>query len=419
MIKEKQQPKEKKERSAWRFIGPGIVLAAAGVGAGDIVANGTAGASYGLILIWAILLGAFIKFVLNEGMARYQIATKKTFLQGINERSKFLTLYFIVYLAVWSFIVGGALLSSIGVATKAMIPGFSTIFFGIINAIIVLAIILFGKYKVFEKIMKIFALLMFLGFLISAIAVFPGFLAIIKGFIPLIPVQTTFWKGLFDTLAVIGGVGATVTIMAYSYWIREKNWIDKKLKTTIRIDLAIGYIITAIFGISVMIVAAAVLHPQGIALKGSDGILMLANSLTTALGPAGFWIFIIGFYSAIISSLFSFYQAIPYLFADSVALFIKKPFKSHKQLTKSWLYKGYMLYNVFPPMILLWLEKPISLVKSYTVLGAFFMPFMALMLLMINNRKEMKDLKNKLITNIFLVGVLLLFAAVSIYSFVK
>ena len=37
------------KKPSWNWIGPGIILAAAGVGAGDIVASGTAGATYGLV----------------------------------------------------------------------------------------------------------------------------------------------------------------------------------------------------------------------------------------------------------------------------------------------------------------------------------------------------------------------------------
>ena len=59
-------------------IGPGIVVAATGVGAGDMIAASVAGAKYGTVIIWAAIVGAVIKFVLNEGMARWQLATGTT-----------------------------------------------------------------------------------------------------------------------------------------------------------------------------------------------------------------------------------------------------------------------------------------------------------------------------------------------------
>ncbi len=44
-------------------------------------------------------------------------------------------------------------------------------------------------------------------------------------------------------------------------------------------------------------------------------------------------------------------------------------------------FRGYLLWLTFPPMILLWLDRPFGLVVAYGVLGAFFMPFLAATLL--------------------------------------
>jgi hypothetical protein len=64
------------------MIGPGLLVAAAGIGAGDIVSATVAGAANGLVLLWVIFLAAFLKCVLNEGIGRYQLATGRTVLEG-------------------------------------------------------------------------------------------------------------------------------------------------------------------------------------------------------------------------------------------------------------------------------------------------------------------------------------------------
>ena len=43
-------------RGRWKLIGPGIVAAATGVGAGDLVATLIAGSRFGYALMWACLL---------------------------------------------------------------------------------------------------------------------------------------------------------------------------------------------------------------------------------------------------------------------------------------------------------------------------------------------------------------------------
>ncbi len=407
----------------WRLIGPGIVLAAAGVGAGDIVASGVAGASFGMALLWAVLVGAIFKFFLNEGMARYQLATGKTFMEGYTKKCKYFNYYFIVYLVVWSFIVGGALLSGMGVVTNSMFPIFSLKAWAVINAIVVMSVIMTGTYKIFERIMKFLAGVMFLSFVISAIAVFPSFIAFFKGlFIPIIPaVNTNLFDSVFKVLAVLGGVGGTVTIMAYSYWIRENKITSPKQVGLVRLDLGIGYFITFVFGVCVMIVAAALIHPVGGQISGKQGIIYLAQTMSSVLGPLGFWSFMIGFWAAIFSSLMSFYQAIPYLFCDAIRLVKKKTGKAAEKIVsmKSAYYKGYVIYCFLPPMLLLFLDKPVFLILLYTVMGAFFMPFLALMLLIIGNDNKLGKLKNQLYHNFVLVLVFVVMIIVSFWPLIK
>ena len=65
-----------------RVIGPGLMVAATGVGAGDLATGAFTGNQLGLAVLWAVLVGAGVKFVLNEGLARWQLATGRTVLEG-------------------------------------------------------------------------------------------------------------------------------------------------------------------------------------------------------------------------------------------------------------------------------------------------------------------------------------------------
>ena len=63
-------------------IGPGILVAATGVGAADLATASFTGIKLGVAILWAAVVGAFLKFVLNEGLARWQMATGDTLLEG-------------------------------------------------------------------------------------------------------------------------------------------------------------------------------------------------------------------------------------------------------------------------------------------------------------------------------------------------
>lgn len=44
----------------WTLIGPGLLVAATGIGAGDLVATLVAGSRFGYALLWAAVVGVVI-----------------------------------------------------------------------------------------------------------------------------------------------------------------------------------------------------------------------------------------------------------------------------------------------------------------------------------------------------------------------
>ena len=86
-----------------RIIGPGLLVAAAGIGAGDIVASTMAGSAHGLALLWVVALAAFLKCFLNEGIARWQLATGLTAMEGWTVHLPWwVRAYFAAYLVIWT-----------------------------------------------------------------------------------------------------------------------------------------------------------------------------------------------------------------------------------------------------------------------------------------------------------------------------
>jgi len=89
----------------------------------------------------------------------------------------------------------------------------------------------------------------------------------------------------------------------------------------------------------------------------------------------------------------------------------KKKKKVKGSLTNTKAYKWYQLYCVFPPIALLWLQKPIYLTLVYSVLGAIFMPFMILTLLYLGgSMKRIGKLKNSTLYVTVSVLILALYA---------
>ncbi|MBR7503130.1 divalent metal cation transporter, partial [Mycobacterium tuberculosis] len=91
--------------------------------------------------------------------------------------------------------------------------------------------------------------IMFVTVVGLAIIAAPNIPELLRGLIPLIPDG-----GVVYTLALAGGVGGTITLAAYGYWLREKGWITPKWMRVMRIDNTMAYVMTGIFVIAMLIV---------------------------------------------------------------------------------------------------------------------------------------------------------------------
>ena len=58
------------------IVGPGVLVAATGVGAGDLATGALVGSKLGTAVLWAVVLGAGLKYLLTEGLARWQMANR-------------------------------------------------------------------------------------------------------------------------------------------------------------------------------------------------------------------------------------------------------------------------------------------------------------------------------------------------------
>ena len=80
----------------------------------------------GVVLLWAIAVGAFFKFVLSEGIARWQLATGTTALEGWAEHlPAWVKFYFGAYLVFWTVGVSAALTNATGLGISNLTGGWA------------------------------------------------------------------------------------------------------------------------------------------------------------------------------------------------------------------------------------------------------------------------------------------------------
>jgi hypothetical protein len=209
----------------------------------------------------------------------------------------------------------------------------------------------------------------------------------------------------------MGGVGGTLTLLCYGYWIREKGRSGADDLAVCRVDLGTAYLMTALFGLA-MVVIGSTIEVEG---RGAGLVIRLADALAEPLGTAGRWAFLLGAFGAFFSSLLGVWQAVPYIFADYWR-FVRgdpacaSPAPLPEVDTRGRPYRLYLWALAVVPMLgLLFGFREVQ--KVYAVFGALFMPLLAATLLILNGQARWVGprLRNRPLTTVVLASTVALF----------
>jgi Mn2+/Fe2+ NRAMP family transporter len=388
-------------------IGPGLLLAATGIGVGDMVSSIIAGADYGLTLVWALVFGVIIKFAITEGAARWQLATGVTLIEGWRDALPRLAVAaFFIYFIVWSYFVSSALVTASALVPTA-ISGLPLPFWGVVHALAALAMVWVGRYERFLAIIKWFVGLKFGAIILSALLI-------------------VLWSGadwsstgartpfsVASTLSLIGGVGGTVTLLSYGYWMREAGWRSADRLASARTDLTLSFSLVFIFCFSMIFLSTQINWQGAILDEGPRLCLLLADRIGQEIGPLGRAIFLLGFWGAAFSSVLGVYHGVPFLFDDMLHVWQRKTPEGQQGTA----YRSWAVYLALAAISSLVVRRPVWLVFAYTVVGSLFFPFVISTLLWLNNSsRTIRQARNSLLVNGVLSAALLLYVYLAVRS---
>jgi Mn2+/Fe2+ NRAMP family transporter len=413
-------PLKPQSLSFLKLAGPGLVVAATGIGSGDVVSATVGGARYGVVLLWAIVAGAFFKFVLSEGIARWQLATGTTALEGwADHLPPWVKWYFGAYLVVWTVAVSAALTNATGLGINNLTGGAISQSWGaVVHSLAGFAFVWLGGYGNFEKMMKILVGVMGFSILICAGLTLSNPLGVAQGLVtPIIPSGSGTY-----VLSLIGGVGGSITMLSYNYWMREEGMRGGAFLSYVRGDIAVAYVFTALFGVSIMLIASDAFFVSGATLRDADAVPRMAAALGALLGNFGRFAFSAGFWAAVVASLLGVWQSVPYLYADFYGILKKMSPADRLAAVKvtSTPYRIALAFITLVPLPFAFTGRPVTIIVIYTIVGSLFVPFVAATLLYLNNRVPWTEPvpHNSWMTNALLGAILLLFATVGVQEII-
>lgn len=331
-------------RRSLRYFGPGLIMSAAVVGAGELIATTALGAEAGFVLLWLVIFSTLVKVAVQIELARWTIVTGRPALDGYNKvpprigRVGWINVLWVL-LALSKMLQAGGIVGSVAVAFSILLPiggdplGFQSLLpWTIIVVIGTVAGLYASKYELIEKVAV---------FLVMIFSVVTVLLALGLPFTPFAYDMNDIASGLTFNIP-IGALGAAIAmfgltgvsvdeITSYPYWCIEKGyarWVgpndgseawERRAKGWIGVmykDAFVSWIVYTITTTAFFIMGAAVLHPQGIIPVGNELITTLSRLYTDVLGEWANVLFLIGAIAVLGSTLWAATPAWARMFAN-------------------------------------------------------------------------------------------------------
>ncbi|MGL4578179.1 MAG: Nramp family divalent metal transporter [Shewanella xiamenensis] len=243
-----------------KAMGPGVLMAAAAIGASHLVSSTRAGAEFGWQLAWVILGVNLLKYPFFAAGARYTAATGESLLHGYLKQGR-------GYLWLFTGLnVIASIASTAGVCmlTAAMLTQFIPLPIDVLALLVLISsllLLILGHYSLLDRLTKIIMFALTLTTLIAVALAFDHMKPLVSQFISPSPWQ---WAHVGFLVAMMGWMPAPIEVSAWnSLWLLEKQKTSPVTPSQALLDFNLGYIVTALLAVVFLALGALVMHGSG------------------------------------------------------------------------------------------------------------------------------------------------------------
>ncbi len=351
-------------------LGPGFLFAGAAIGVSHLVQSTRAGADFGFGLLWALLLINVVKYPFFEFGPRYASATGESLLKGYEKMGRgVLITYFVVTFATMFTIQTAVTIVTAGIASS-LFGGSPKIWTAIIIGIC-FTILLLGRYKVLDSLMKVIVIGLTISTIMAVSLAFQEVESI--SFAQVIPDNAV---SIGFLIAFMGWMPAPLDISIWqSIWTVEKKKIDPSITPSqSRFDFNVGYIATTILAIGFVTLGALIMFNSGsqFSSNGTEFANQLVAMYTSSLGDWAKAIIGVAALTTMFSTSLTTLDASPRVMHRTSEIFMKR------SLTKGYLI--WLLVLVFGTLFIFFffIAEMGLLIKIATVLSFLTAPFYAI-----------------------------------------
>ena len=282
-------------RPSWLLLGPAFVAAVAYVDPGNVAANVSAGAQYGFLLVWVIVLANIMAGLVQFLSAKLGVVTGRSLPEAVADHTRtptriayWLQAELVAVATDLAEVVGGAIALQLLFDLPLVVGGVIT---GLVS-LLLLAIQNRRGQRMFERVISGLLLIIAVGFLTSLFVEPPPATAVAAGLLPR-------FHGAESVLLATAVLGATV--MPHAVYLhsglardrhghleagRERRWL---LKVT-RLDVGLAMCVAGAVNLAMLLVAATNLQGR----PDTDSIEGAHAAVRETLGPTVALFFAIG-----------------------------------------------------------------------------------------------------------------------------
>ena len=395
-------------------FGPGIFAIGYTIGTGSVTSMIVAGSTYGMQLLWVLLLSCLFSGALIYAYGNYYLTTGETALFSFKNRLKYGRYIALLIIIGVTFGQWNSLIGILGISSNILyelvalyIPSAAAHKYYVVLGIAVLVIgtmyriMLYGGYSLFEKVLVFFVACMGLSFFLSLFFVHPLPNEVIRGLVPTIPQVE---GGRMMVAAFVGTTMAAATFLSRPLFVQGKGWTEADRAHQKRDAIMAASLVFIISG-SIMAVAHGALFHEG---KQVVKVLDMVNALEPAAGKLSLTIFFFGTLAAGLSSVFPCMLIAPLMIAD---------FQSGKLDTSSPQFKTITGFAALLALTIpLFGFNPIKGQILTQVFNVFVLPLVVFGITVLVNRESlMKEQAAGYVLNT-LLGLALLFSIIISYN---
>jgi Mn2+/Fe2+ NRAMP family transporter len=397
------------------LVGPGLVWCSEMIGSGEVILSTRVGAILGTGVMWAVVVGIFLKYWIGMSGGWYTTCTGEGMIDMFDRipGPRHWVVWIVLVVQFLSATISiGSIASASGVFLNSLIP-VSPYFGGWTVSIFALLVVWSGGFRILKLVMGFFVLVMVLGILYVSITLFPGFSKFLEGFlfkIPPVPqwaiseagVSQNPWR---EILPLMGwAAGGFASHVWYTYWVLGAGYgaaagrgygepadtaflkgLDRnsaeKIKGWCRVVLAdatVAMVITTLVTVSFLIAGAVVLGSNKLAPQGPQVAITLSTIFSSKWGTLGGFAFLLTGVTALVGTLTVQLAGWPRLLADAFRICIPKFHECMGWKTQFRLFLVFFFVtNV--TIVLVFGREPVFLVKTGAICdGLLLTPLQAI-----------------------------------------